>query len=125
MSIWTVPATVVRIVDGDSVELVADLGWRISIGVSARLAGINAIEHNMPGGKEATAHLASLIPPGTRLTLDCLGIDKYGGRSDCRLITLLGVDVGAQMVADGYAASWDGKGPRPVPPWPIPVVAGG
>lgn len=125
MNIWTVPATVVRIVDGDSVECVADLGWRVTIGVSCRLSGINAIEHNMPGGKEATIHLAGLIPPGTNVTLDSLGVDKYGGRTDARLTRADGVDVAAQMVTDGFAAKWDGHGPRPVPPWPIPAVAGG
>lgn len=121
MSIWTVPATVVRLVDGDSVELSAELGWRVTIGVSARLVGINAIEHNMPGGREATAHLASLIPPGTKVDLESLGADKYGSRWDCRLTRADGIDVAAQMVADGYAALWDGHGPRPVPPWPIPA----
>ena len=125
MSVWTVPATVVRIVDGDSVELLADLGWRISIGVSARLNGINAIERRDPGGAEATAHLTELIPPGSRVDLESLGIDKFGGRTDCRLIRADGVDVAQQMVTDGYAAPWDGRGPRPVPPWPVPAVPGG
>lgn len=125
MSVWTVPATVVRVVDGDSVELLAELGWRVIIGVSARLSGINAQEHNLPGGREATAHLAGLIPPGTKVTLDSLGIDKYGGRTDSRLTRTDGVDVALQMVADGYASLWDGHGPRPVPAWPIPAVGGG
>lgn len=116
---WTVPATVVRVVDGDSVELVADLGWRISIAVSARLNGINAIERRDPGGPEATAHLTGLLPVGAPVLLTSLGIDKYGGRTDAAILAD-GVDVARQMVHDGYAAPWDGRGPRPVPPWPIP-----
>lgn len=120
MTMYTVPATVVRVVDGDSVELAADLGWRLTIGVSARLYGVNAQEHNLPGGKEATAHLAGLIPPGTQVMLTSVSIDKYGGRTDARLVRADGVDVAARMVTDGYAAVWDGKGPKPVPPWPIP-----
>lgn len=121
MAVWIVPATVTRVVDGDTLEVGADLGWNLTLRVSVRLAGINAIEHNMPGGREATQHLATIAPPGTTVTLTSLGMDKYGGRSDGRIVRGDGVDVAARMVTDGYAAVWDGKGPRPVPPWPIPT----
>lgn len=118
MSTWTVPATVVRIVDGDSVELCADLGWRVTVGVSARLAGINAIERHDPGGREATVHLTGLLPVGTRVELTSLDLDKYG-RTVARLVRADGVDVAERMLADGFAIAWDGHGSRPVPPWPL------
>jgi len=88
---------------------------------SCRLAGVNAIEHNMPGGSEATAHLAGLLPVDATITVRSVGVDKYSRRFD-GLITLPdGRDASAAMVTDGYAASWNGKGVRPTPPWPVPV----
>jgi endonuclease YncB( thermonuclease family) len=53
-----------------------------------------------------------------------VGADKYGRWLG--VITLSdGRDVATQMIRDGYAAPWDGKGAQPVPPWPIPTLAGG
>lgn len=115
------PATIVRIIDGDTLVAAADLGWHLTLELDVRLAGINAIELREPGGPEAAQHLAALIPPGYAVTLVSLRVDKYGGRTDARIIRPDGLDVSAQMVADGYAAAWDGRGPRPVPPWPIPT----
>lgn len=116
----TVPATIVRIIDGDTLVAAADLGWHLTLELTVRLADVNAIELARPGGREAAQHLAALTPPGSAVTLVSLGLDKYGGRTDGRIIRPDGVDVAARMVADGYAAPWDGRGPRPTPPWPIP-----
>lgn len=119
MSTWTVPATVTRIIDGDTVVVSADLGWQISLLVTVRLFGINAQEHTLPGGKEATEHLSGLLVPGARVMLTSMGIDKYANRTD-GVIMLGNVDIARQMVHDGYAAPWNGRGQRPVPPWPLP-----
>ena len=118
---YTYNATVVRVVDGDTVLLDVDCGFYVIIRQLCRLAGINAIEHNKPGGPEATAHLLGLLPVGLVVVMRSTGVDKYAGRFDALLTLPDGRDVCAQMVADGYAAVWNGKGPRPVPPWPVPV----
>lgn len=120
MTTWTVPATVVRVVDGDTVILRADLGWKINLEVDVRLFGINAIEHNVPGGHEATLRLMLLLPVGASVGLTSMGIDKYGGRTD-GVVLIGGIDAARQMVHDGFATPWDGKGPRPIPVWPIPA----
>jgi endonuclease YncB( thermonuclease family) len=44
--------------------------------------------------------------------------DKYGGRVDGLVRDLRGLDVAAQLVADGWASLWDGRGPAPTPAWP-------
>src|SRR6185312_11963648 len=107
--------------DGDSVHVVADLGFDLTIKLMVRLNGINARELSEPGGPEARDHLAGLIPPGSAVTLTSVAVDKFGGRTDGVLTTPAGVNVSAQMVKDGYAAAWNGEGPRPSPPWPIPA----
>lgn len=118
----TYPATITGVHDGDSATALADLGWGVLRVVTIRLNGINAIELNQPGGKEARDHLLTLMPINTKVMLTVLGWDKYGDRSDSLIALPDGRDVCTQMVVDGYAAVWDGKGPRPVPPWPVPVV---
>jgi endonuclease YncB( thermonuclease family) len=121
--IYSYSATVTRVVDGDSVHVAALIFPfpPLTVELEVRLDGINAQERNLPGGPEATAHLAGLLgalPAAVRL--DILRPDKFGGRVDGRVTTAAGVDLAAQMVTDGYAAVWNGTGSRPVPPWPIP-----
>lgn len=123
MSPRVYPAVVVAVHDGDTVEVTASLGFDVWRNVSVRLSGINAIELAQPGGKDARDHLIGLMPVGSVVTLTSLSYDKYGGRVDGTLGLSGGRDASAVMVADGFAAAWNGKGPRPVPPWPIPVVS--
>lgn len=120
VQLYTYRATVLRIYDADTLTVSADLGFRLTVQLSVRLAGINARELRDPGGREARAHLASLCPIGSVVTLHSLAVDKYGGRTLGRLLLDDGTDVAERMVASGYAARWDGQGPRPVPAWPLP-----
>lgn len=116
------PATITRIVDGDTVHAVALIFPfpRQTIDLEVRLHGINAREHKDPGGPEATAHLAQLVGAlPAAITVEVVKPDKYGGRIVGRVVTPAGVDVGARMISDGYAAAWNGTGAKPLPPWPI------
>jgi endonuclease YncB( thermonuclease family) len=114
-------SVVLEIVDGDSVRVDVDLGFDLRWKVLCRLHGIAAREKNRPGGPEARAHLAELIPPGTRIDVLSIRWDKYSGRIDAKLVRSRDyLDVNTQMVWDGYAAVWDGKGAQPEPVWPIP-----
>lgn len=54
-------ATLHRVVDGDTVELVVDLGFNISIKETFRLIGINAPERFTDGGKKATQFLIDTL----------------------------------------------------------------
>lgn len=117
----TYPAQIVRIVDGDTVVLDVDLGFNVwQRSQSFRLAGCNAREHNAPGGVEAAANLATMLPPGTRVTLTSVRPDKFGGRYDARLALVDGRDVAQILIETGWAAPWSGAGPKPVPGWPRP-----
>lgn len=112
-------ARVVRVIDGDTVVLDVDLGFNVWLcNQSFRLAGCNAIEHSSPGGAEAAANLATLLPAGSLITLTSLKPDKFGGRYDAIITLPDGDDLTRLLVATGWAAAWDGRGPKPVPVWP-------
>ncbi len=99
-------ATLVRVVDGDTIVVsVAGRDERV------RLIGIDTPESVKPGsavecfGKEASGHLASLLPEGTvvRLVGDVEQRDRYG-----RLLAYVyreadGLFVNAAMARDGFA----------------------
>jgi endonuclease YncB( thermonuclease family) len=111
--------------DGDTARISIDLGFDISWKVACRLHGIAARELSDLGGREARDHLTGIIPPGTLVDVLSVKYDKYSGRVDVVLfLSSTHTDVGAQMIRDGYAAAWDGKGAQPKPPWPLPQPAG-
>lgn len=122
MTVWTYPAcVVVGVHDGDTIEVDIDLGQDLWVRRRAvRVFGIAARELAAPGGREARDHLAGLLPLGTAVRVESIGWDKYGGRIDGRVLTPDGLDIGVKMIADGYAAPWNGSGRQPLPPWPIP-----
>lgn len=74
----TYPATVVRIVDGDTIEMEIDLGFRVHMKASVRVSGINAPELPTPEGQAARLFLAQYIPVNTRGVLTSHNLDKYG-----------------------------------------------
>ena len=124
----TTVATVTRVIDGDTIRADVVLGTltlgSIALDVVARatkvrLAGCNAAEVGTPAGAAARSHLIGRLPPGTLLHLDDLEDYKYGGEVIARVTTVPdGVDLAAELIAQQWAASWDGRGPRPTPPWP-------
>lgn len=121
-------ARVVRCIDGDTVLLDIDLGHYVWVRLACRLMGagygVNARERSQPGGPEAGAYLAGLLPPvGGSVVVRSVAVDKYSGRFDGQIQLPDGRDAAEVMVAAGYAVAWDGKGRAPVPPWPIPAGA--
>lgn len=82
MAEWTVPATVTRIIDADTVVCQCDLGWRISLKTSVRLFGVNAPELSTAEGQAALHFVQAILQPGDEVTLishKLLGnTDKYG-----------------------------------------------
>ena len=110
-------ATVNRVIDGDTIEIDVDLGFRVTIRGSFRLLGLNAIELSQPGGKESRANLAAILPAGTAITLRSVKNDKYS-RWDATITLPDGQDLTTLLIRTGWAAPWDGTGKAPVPAWP-------
>lgn len=112
---YTYNATVVRVVDGDTVDIVIDLGFSISTKQRVRLSGINAPEKSTPEGMASKGYLAEKLPPGTKASIDSAkpgGGDKYG-----RYLAYIWLDgrcVNTAMASEGFAKVWDGQGAKPV-----------
>ncbi len=101
-------ATVVRVVDGDTVDLAVDLGFRVTFTDRFRLYGIDAPEIRYPtydAGKAAWLWLTELLPPGTAVTVDTYkqATDKYGRW--LATLHLGAVDVNAALVTAGHAVT--------------------
>lgn len=108
MSQWNYPRVrVVRVLDGDTVEALIDLGFRTHRQETLRLYGIDAPElksETRAAGQRAKEHLLTLIESAARLSLTTIkddGQDKYG--------RFLGVlwdgekNLNQQMILDGHA----------------------
>lgn len=66
-----------KIIDGDTVDVIADLGFSVSAKVRIRLAYINAPEMSDKLGLEAKSTLAALCS-GADVSMICHGRDRYG-----------------------------------------------
>jgi micrococcal nuclease len=97
-----VPAHVIRVVDGDTVYLLLDLGWRITYEARCRIAGINAPELNTPEGLDARGYAEMLLPPGSLVKFVSHSLDKYG-RPLGDIFDADGKSFAAEMKAAGYA----------------------
>lgn len=111
-------ATVLSVHDCDTLTARIDLGCCVSIEYSVRLLGCNARELAQPGGIEARDHLRSVLPVGAQFLLTSVHFDKWAGRIDGAITLADGADLVGQLIAGQWAAAWDGKGVKPVPPWP-------
>lgn len=60
-------ATIIKVIDGDTVDVVMDLGLDVHIKTRIRLAYIDAPEMNTDAGKAARLRLIELLPPGAEV----------------------------------------------------------
>lgn len=104
---WTVPATVIRVHDGDTLTAQLDLGWKIIHYVTVRVAHIDAPELSTPEGQAASDFAKTLLLVGTNLVLTSHMLDKYG-RSLASLELPSGKDFGVEMLAAGDAKPYEG-----------------
>jgi micrococcal nuclease len=81
---YTYKAEVIRVIDGDTVVLNIDLGFKIHHITPCRLAGINAPEMNAKDEKVRAAavqskeFLSGLLLEGMEVTIISKKLDKYG-----------------------------------------------
>jgi micrococcal nuclease len=116
---YTYKATVDRWVDGDTVWLTVDLGFRFTMNSDFRLYGINTPEHNQPGFHEATAFAEAHAPAGSPVVIRSYkDPDKYG-RWIVQIFVggtvLVGqTDLNDALVASGLAVPYFGGTKAPV-----------
>lgn len=75
---YTYPATVVRVVDGDTVILLIDVGFYVHVRQSVRLLDIYAPELSTIDGQKAKIALQRLYPSGCAVFVQTRRRDKYG-----------------------------------------------
>lgn len=87
MNVYEYRATIVRVIDGDTVAAIVDLGFHVSMEMRLRLAGINAPEmrgEEKQKGQEAKSYLEAtldFVTGGTgKVTIHTRkdSADKYG-----------------------------------------------
>ncbi len=118
---WTYRCKVVRVVDGDTVDVDVDLGFNVWLrNERVRLAGVDTAELHSRDAAEraraqgARARVAALLPDDgafVELVVEKYGADEKYGRTLGRLRTVAGLDVSAILLAEGHARAYDG-GPR-------------
>jgi micrococcal nuclease len=87
-----------RVIDGDTVNLTIDLGFRLTYTANCRLSGINAPEINTEQGKVSKVALIQMIE--SEFTIESTGLDKYG-----RPVVKIG-NINDKMVEGGYAKKY-------------------
>lgn len=98
---YTYKATVLRVVDGDTVDFKVDLGFYTTMALRFRLLWIDTPERGQSGWKEATEHLKSLLA-NKEVTIQTMKADGFG-RWLCDVYLEDGSHVNQIMVDDGHA----------------------
>jgi micrococcal nuclease len=77
-------AEVIKVIDGDTIRLKIDLGFRMFMVSNCRLYGINAAELNSTVEAEkfkaeaVKKYLNNILPVGKKVVIDSRELDKYG-----------------------------------------------
>jgi micrococcal nuclease len=109
-------ATVLKVIDGDTIDLDVDLGFKIRKKVRARLARINCAELNSSDTNDkekavaAKQYLSKLLGAGAQVFVRSLALDIYG-RSIAEVF-LNTANVSDLMLDSGLATLYEANKPR-------------
>lgn len=103
---FTYNAVVTDIHDGDTITVIADLGFRVSFKTPIRFNGINAPELKTPEGIVSRDYLKSILPTKVIVKTYKNPTDKYGRW----LADIFDGDtnINEQMISSGHAVFYDG-----------------
>lgn len=108
-------AVILKVIDGDTVDIEVDLGFDIRTVQRVRMFGLNAPEKNTDPGKQALAWMRERLLLGSEVTVRSEkpgGGDKYG-RYLATIVDKSG-SVNDALIASGHALPWNGQGAKPV-----------
>ena len=108
--------TVRRVIDGDTIDVAADLGFDVSIKLRLRFAGINTPESRTRNleekalGKAATAFLKDALESADAVEFESHDRGKFGRVLATPYIIKCGkrTDIGKQMIREGHAREYYG-----------------
>src|SRR6476661_4643269 len=120
-------AVVTSVHDGNTLSGDIDLGFATWLrNRPMRLRGISALELSMVGGPETTTEVRAIIAAvGPNIVIRSYKVDHDpdDNKSFERYVVVVtladGRDLGATLVANGWAVPWNGRTkPTPYPAWP-------
>jgi endonuclease YncB( thermonuclease family) len=106
------PAVVLDVHDGDTMTLVLDLGFDLTLKAHCRMKGINAPELSTTAGQDSRRFALTLAKPGDLVHTTSYGWDKYGGRYDGTVQLPDGRDFATVMLQAGMAVPFMVGEPR-------------
>lgn len=106
ISFYIYNAKIIKIIDGDTIDVLVDLGFEIYKKVRCRLAGINSPKLNTNEGKAAKAFLISILPIDTPVIVFSKDYDKYG-RSIAEIYQG-DININKLMIDSGHAVPYVG-----------------
>lgn len=104
---YTYHASVVHIVDGDTLDVVLDYGDYLTQQRRLRVQHIDAYEHGTEKGDQATALVNSLLPVGAQVVVTTSKPDKYG-RQLAVVQVPDGRDLATVLLQAGLAVPYEG-----------------
>ena len=120
--VTTYPAIVLRIIDGDSIEVLGQIAVllpnpeAISLiplapTVQVRLLGVNTPELKKcpKGGNAAKKKVEELVPINSVIRLSHIKSDAYSNRVDAKVLTITGEDIASILIEAGLGRPYDGK----------------
>ena len=103
MELYNYVAYVERVIDGDTIKLRIDLGFKITFTSNCRLAGIDAPEMKA-GGQAAKTFLQRELLEETEVLIKSMKLDKYGRP----VVTIYhrGENINQKIVDNGHAKKY-------------------
>jgi endonuclease YncB( thermonuclease family) len=108
-----------KVVDGDTISTNLKIPCPLC-NISVRIIGIDTPESTylakcpseLAKGLAAKAFLTNFVIGHPTMTISKLKWDKYGGRIDA-VVIINGINVGDEMIRQGFAKPYTGTGPKP------------
>jgi len=103
----TYNGNIVRVIDGDTFEVLIELGFNVTQKFHVRLDGIDTPEKNTPEGVKAKEYVRNLIE-NKKVTLTDEGHDKYG-RARAKIILEDGKDLTQFLIENHIGKEYHGE----------------
>lgn len=105
MPMYEYRAKIINVVDGDTVDAVIDLGFRVTTTQRLRLARVDTPERGQPKFEEAKEFVQKAVG-GKEVYLRSTKVSKYGYY--LASITIDGRDLSSMLIETGLAKPYDG-----------------
>lgn len=105
---------IVKLRDADTLEVIVDLGFKVSVKVTVRLAHVDCPEKATDAGKAALEFTSGWVASnGPLFQLTTYSTRDRYGRHLARVVSATGGDLAESLVAAGHGLYWNGRGKRP------------